>query len=151
MAFTLSLGAHKEGNKLSYTWEGKYRSGKMTITKPTKAELDKALDELGVESFQVNVSAQSLETSGNTTADYPHIVGALGPSAAIMATMSSPWGRAEPRTEADIKQVLELNAIYFTQGSVSGTLTYLTQKGRLRRIPKGDKLAYIPTAEALIA
>jgi hypothetical protein len=67
-----------------------------------------------------------------------------------MAAMTSPWGRAEPRTESDITEVLKLNAIFFTQGSISGTLNYLTKNSRLRRIPKGDKFAYTPTAEALV-
>jgi hypothetical protein len=104
---------------------------------------------IGIEDFLVGLSIR-LETGNvNTPQDYPTITGALGPSAAIMAAITSPWGRAEPRTESEITEVLKINAIFFSQGSISGTLTYLTKNGRLRRIPKGDKFAYTPSVEAL--
>jgi len=116
----------------------------------SRTELDKLIDDFGSEIEQVSIS--SLNASGNDVdaSEYPKVSGALGTSAAIMAVLTSPWGRSQPRTESEISEVLKVNAIYFSQGSVSGTLNYLTKNGRLRRLPKGKLFAYTPTAEALV-
>jgi len=131
-------------------WEGQYRGGKVTFEASTKSELDKLIEDFNVEDNQVGSSSPKLQIQGTNQVDYPVLSGALGTSAAIMAVLTSPWGRAEPRTESEITEALKFNAIYFSQGSVSGTLTYLTKSGRLRRLQKGDKFAYTPTVEALV-
>jgi hypothetical protein len=90
------------------------------------------------------------QTSATSEIEYPKVSGALGPSAALMEVLTSPWGRIEPRTEREIREVLKMNAIHLPQGTISGTLNYLTRQNRLRRLPKGDRFAYTPTAEALV-
>jgi hypothetical protein len=96
------------------------------------------------------LSASAQQDQSGEYVDYPRISGALGVSAAIMAAATSEWGRAKPRTEREIEDAFRVNALYFTQNSVSGTLNYLTKQGRLRRVPQDGKYAYTPTAEALV-
>lgn len=122
----------------------------MTLFATSKAELTKFIGEFQGEESQVIASAPISQQPDRENATYPRISGALGVSAAIMAAATSAWGRAKPRTEREIMEAFKVNAIYFTQNSISGTLNYLTKHGRLRRVPQDGKFAYTPTAEALI-
>lgn len=122
----------------------------MTLFATSKAELTKLIGEFQGEESQVIASALIDQQPDREDAAYPKISGALGVSAAIMAAATSPWGRAKPRTEREIMEAFKMNAIYFTQNSVSGTLSYLTKQGRLRRVPQDGRFAYTPTAEALV-
>jgi len=122
----------------------------VTLFATSKAELTKLIGEFQGEESQVITSALIDQQPDREDATYPKISGALGVSAAIMAAATSPWGRAKPRTEREIMEAFKMNAIYFTQNSVSGTLSYLTKQGRLRRVPQDGRFAYTPTAEALV-
>jgi hypothetical protein len=132
---------------LSIKWQGPYRGGQVTLTANSKDELNRKIDDF---SDDTTIEALSIEQTQINNTDYPKISGNLGTSAAIMAALTSEWGRKEPRTEKEITEVLKMNAIYFSQGSISGTLNYLTKSDRLRRLPKDDKFAYTPIAEALV-
>lgn len=132
---------------MSIKWQGPYRGGQVTLSANTKDELNEKID-----AFSDDGSIESVSRKSNQVYDqeYPKISGTLGTSAAIMAVMTSEWGRKQPRLEKEIVQVLELNTVFRTQGSISGTLNYLTKTDRLRRIPKGDKYAYTPNVESLV-
>jgi hypothetical protein len=58
---------------------------------------------------------------------------------AIIAVLSTDWGRKQPRNMREILETMKVNALHFPVGTVKGRLTDLTKKGRLRRIrgPKG--------------
>jgi hypothetical protein len=142
--------AHRKVNRVNVTWQGPYRGGTITLAAATLPDLNKLIDEYVGEVDQLSGISHDNQPTSTGDIDYPKVSGALGPSAAIMETLTSPWGRTEPRTEREITEALKINAIHLPQGTISGTLNYLTRQNRLRRLPKGDRFAYTPTAEALV-
>lgn len=57
---------------------------------------------------------------------------------AIVAILSTNWGREKPRILGEIMEAMKVNALHFPMGTVKGRLTDLTKKGMLRRI-RGEK------------
>jgi hypothetical protein len=74
----------------------------------------------------------------------PTIPRPSGPSDAIMNLLSTEWGRT-PRIWQEINEALVTNAIYYSKGSITGTLTNLTKKNKLRRIRTEKGYSYILT------
>ena len=72
----------------------------------------------------------------------PTIPRPAGPSDAIINLLSTEWGRA-PRTWQEINEALVTNAIYYSKGSITGTLTNLTKKNKLRRIRTEKGYGYV--------
>ena len=81
------------------------------------------------------VASESAET-------IPTIPKPSGPSDAIIKLLSTDWGR-KPRVWQDINEALVTNAIYYSKGSITGTLTNLTKKNTLRRIRTEKGYGYI--------
>jgi hypothetical protein len=73
---------------------------------------------------------------------FPTIPRPSGPSDAITKLLSTEWGR-KPRVWQEINDALTINAIYYSKGSITGTLTNLTKKGKLRRIKTEKGYGYI--------
>jgi len=120
-------------------WRGSYRGGEIELEAPTRDELDKQLD--GIHSSRVdpnNLKVATAEMPG-----MPALSGNLGCNDAIRQALGSPWGRTEPRTMAELQQSFQANALFFGTGTLSGSLTYLTKNGAIRRIDKGGRWAYI--------
>ena len=57
---------------------------------------------------------------------------------AIIAVLSTEWGREKPRPLGEIMEAMKVNALHFPMGTVKGRLTDLTKRGVLRRI-RGEK------------
>jgi DNA-binding Lrp family transcriptional regulator len=57
---------------------------------------------------------------------------------AILELLSSNWGNV-PRTAGEIKEALEINALYFPASTIPSALNELTKNGKLRRIKKGER------------
>jgi len=72
----------------------------------------------------------------------PTIPKPSGPSDAIIKLLSTEWGR-KPRIWQEINDALMTNAIYYSKGSITGTLTNLTKKNKLRRIRTEKGYGYI--------
>ena len=72
----------------------------------------------------------------------PTIPTPSGPSDAIINLLSTEWGK-KPRTWQEINDVLVTNAVYYSKGSITGTLTNLTKKNKLRRIRTEKGYGYI--------
>jgi hypothetical protein len=120
-------------------WRGSYRGGEIELETSTRDELDKQLDDIG------SVGAESKESKSATreTAEKPTLSGNLGCNDAIRQALGSTWGRLQPRTMSELQQTFEANALFFGTGTLSGSLTYLTKSGAIRRIDRGGKWAYI--------
>lgn len=83
------------------------------------------------------------EASADETSEaVPTIPKPAGPSDAITKLLSTEWGR-RPRVWQEINDALTINAIYYSKGSITGTLTNLTKKGKLRRIKTEKGFGYI--------
>ena len=128
------------------------------VTKPSKASfeinpyvLNEALDEIissrrkselaqPMPNDTVRASTTQEQTEG--TGDFPMIGKGKSLTDTIVEIMKSSWGK-NPRDWTEIQQVLKHNALHYSQGSVTGTLTLLTQSGRLRRIKDGRSYKYV--------
>ena len=62
---------------------------------------------------------------------------------AIIAVLSTGWGRKQPRNMRKILETMKVNALHFPVGTVKGRLTDLTKKGRLRRIRGAKGYSYV--------
>ena len=121
---------------MRFTWKGNWKKGEVTIEAETLDELNSALDQLSSLS-EVEESPQEI-----SVVQTPSLSAGLGCSNAIRTLLQSEWGR-EPRTMNEIKDALETNALYFSKGTLSGTLTMMTKSGSLRRIKRAGRWAYI--------
>jgi DNA-binding Lrp family transcriptional regulator len=74
--------------------------------------------------------------------EIPHIVEGRSCRETIKNLLSKPWGRT-PKTAKEIKEALEMNAIHYSDNTLLPALTFLTKKGVLRRLPKGEIYAYV--------
>lgn len=61
---------------------------------------------------------------------------------AIVELLSSNWGNI-PRTTGEIKEALEMNAIYTSRSSIPATVNQLVKSKKLRRLKKGELFAYV--------
>ncbi len=120
-------------------WRGSYRSGEIELEAPSQVELDKQLD-------AIQASRVEPDASRSATLEMPTLSGNFGCNDAIRAALASTWGKNEPRSMTELHQAFEANALYFSAGTLSGSLTYLTKNGTIRRIDKGGKWAYILAA-----
>lgn len=125
------------------TWRGNWKKGEISVETESVDELVAVLKKLEDQEL-IRPILTPTGPSEPSVAEIPTISGSTGPSDAIRQVLSSPWGRAEPRTMTEIVDVLKANAIYFSEGSLSGILTYMTKKGEVRRpMKRGGKWAYI--------
>ena len=116
-------------------WKGKWRKGEITIEAETFQELDKALREL-------SASGEIQELSGVGKQGVPEITSARGCLDAIRALMETDWGK-HPKSMNEIKGALEANALYFSKGTLSGTLTTMIKRGVLQRVKKDGRWRYL--------
>ena len=120
---------------MRFTWKGNWRKGEIAIEAETLEELNSILDKL----FSLGEAQATSQISGE---EFPTLPSGLGCSDAIRALLQTKWGK-EPRSMAEIKEALEANALYFSKGTLSGTLTLMTRGGHLRRVKKAGKWVYV--------
>lgn len=70
------------------------------------------------------------------------LAGVEGPSACLRTLLNSDWGKT-PHSYAEIKEVFELNAKYFDDSPLTGTITRLIKNGDIRRIGKKGDYQYL--------
>jgi predicted HTH transcriptional regulator len=73
---------------------------------------------------------------------FPSISKSKGLTDAILNLLQTDWGKT-PREWGEISEALKRNALHYSKGSVTGTLTLLTQSGKLRRIKEGRSYKYV--------
>lgn len=60
----------------------------------------------------------------------------------ILYALGTEWGKT-PRDWGEIAEALKQNALHYSKGSITGTLTLLTQSGKIRRIKAGHSYKYV--------
>lgn len=120
---------------MKFTWKGKWRKGEVIIEAESIQELDNALKELASR-------GEILEILRERDQSAPEIPPVQGCSDAIRALMKTDWGK-RPRSMSEIKMALEANALYFSKGTLSGTLTTMTKRGDIRRMRKDGRWKYL--------
>lgn len=116
----------------------------------TKEEVIRTLDDISgivgkvsAAFEEIHVLAKKVEEKAPPVEEkFPTIATPSGATDAIIKLLSTDWGRT-PRTWSELKEAMEVNAAYYSTGSITGSLTYLTKKGTIRRIKTDRGYAYI--------
>jgi len=120
---------------MRFTWKGNWRKGEIIIEAETLEELNAVLDKV----LSLGEIQESHEVKGE---EFPKIPAGLGCSEAIRALLQTDWGK-QPRSMNEIKEALETNALYFSKGTLSGTLTMMAKGGHLRRFKRAGRWTYV--------
>jgi len=99
--------------------------------------------------FEVTKTYHLSQSASNvTTSDYP-TVSASNCSEAVLKLLESDWGK-EPRTLPELVEALKTNALHYPSTTLSGVLTWLIKKGKIKRwkTDKGYVYAYVRKEEA---
>jgi hypothetical protein len=94
----------------------------------------------------ITVRVTSSPTSANPTAQsmpIPSIPPAKQFSQSILNLLETDWGRWRPRTMPEIIEALKANAIHYPATTLSGVLTWLVKKGKVRRWKTDEGYVYI--------
>jgi len=118
-----------------FTWKGRWKGGEIAIEAETLEELSNILDKL----FSLSKGQEPFDISSE---DFPILPRGTGCADAIRTLLQTEWGKPS-RSMVEIKEVLEANGLYFTKGTLSGTLTLMTQRGDIRRFRKSGKWVYV--------
>jgi hypothetical protein len=120
---------------MRFTWKGNWRKGEIAIEADTLEELNSILDKL------FSLSKNEATSQIVPQAESPVLPSGLGCSEAIKTLLQTEWG-TQPRSMAEIKNVLKANALYFSKGTLSGTLSFLTKHGDLKRFKSVNAWVY---------
>jgi hypothetical protein len=116
-------------------WAERTGRGEFRVNYPL---IEAILDSVGSSGPSPANSAGALEP----TDELPTIERASGLNDAIIKVLSTSWGRTKPRTWNEIDEALKNNALHFSKGSLTGSLTYLVKATRLRRVSSGGIYGY---------
>lgn len=122
---------------MRFTWKGKWKNGEITIETETLEELNNTLDSL------LSLGEVEGVTDKAVTKEIPALPAGVGCTQAIRTLLQSEWGRQQPRSMKEIESVLQANALYFSSGTLSGTLNLLTKSGTLRRFKRDGRWVYV--------
>ena len=119
---------------MKFTWKGKWRKGEIIIEAETFQELENVLREL-------SSTGEIQELSEIDNRSVPEIPSVQGCADAVRALLKTGWAK-HPVSMSEIKKALEANALYFSKGTLSGTLTAMTKRGELRRVREDGRWKY---------
>ena len=119
---------------MKFSWRGSWRKGELLIEAETLEELEAILSKIS----QRNESQTCAQVK---TLPPPLLPFGIGCSDAVRMLLESDWGK-QPRSMLAIKNELEDDGIYFSKGTLSGTLAFLVKKGDLQRSKSGGKWIY---------
>ncbi len=74
---------------------------------------------------------------------YPSIRGAKNCSQAVLKLLKTEWGAWRPRILSEIVDALKDNAIHYPPSTLSGVLSWLVKKGKVRRWKTDAGYVYI--------
>jgi len=74
---------------------------------------------------------------------YPSIKKAKNCSQAVLKLLETEWGAWRPRTLPEIVEALKVNAIHYPSTTLSGVLSWLVKKGKVRRWKTDAGYVYI--------
>ena len=105
-------------------------------------------------SLMANVSkafevAKTTKPTSDVVASAFPVVSSSNCSEAVLKLLESDWGK-EPRTLPDLVDALKANALHYPSTTLSGVLTWLTKKGKIKRwkTDKGYVYAIVRKEEA---
>lgn len=119
---------------MKFTWKGKWKNGEISLEAESIEEISAVIEKL----YTSSVSPPSNETSIRV---FPLIPAGLGCSDAVLTVLGSEWG-SQQRSMAEIRKALEANALFFSKGTLSGTLNFLAKKGEISRSKSAGAWVY---------
>ncbi|MCS7115227.1 MAG: hypothetical protein RMJ15_08585 [Nitrososphaerota archaeon] len=118
---------------MKFIWKGRWKGGEIIVEAGSLQELECALQELLAKGSPNELTERQR---------HPELPLVKGCAEALRVLMSTEWA-SEPRSMADIKKALEINGLYFSKGTLSGTLTALVKRGELHRVKENGRWTYI--------
>jgi hypothetical protein len=101
----------------------------------SREEVMKTIEELPQLMETVSKAFESTETAKETapsaSSAYPSI-SASGCSEAVLQLLASDWGK-QPRSLPELGEALKANAVYYPSTTVSGVLSWLLRKNKIKR------------------
>ncbi len=89
--------------------------------------ISKAFGAVGAETAETKPSLES-------SAAYPSIDSSSGNcSDAVLQLLGTDWGRSQPRTLPELVEAMRANAVHFPATTLSGVLSWLVRKGKIKR------------------
>lgn len=85
--------------------------------------------------------------SSTTSKIYPSIRKAKNCSQAVLKLLETEWGAWRPRTLSEIVEALKANAIHYPSSTLSGVLSWLVKKGKVKRWKTDAGYVYILAEE----
>jgi hypothetical protein len=116
-------------------WAERTGRGEFRVNYPL---IETILDSVGLPDSNNTNSVATLEP----TDQLPTIERASGLNDAITKVLATSWGRTRPRSWNEIDNALKNNALHFSKGSLTGSLTYLVKAARLRRVGMSGVYGY---------
>jgi hypothetical protein len=111
----------------------------------TREEVMKAIEELPqlmetiAKAFESTKTTK--ETSQTVSSVYPSI-SASGCSEAVLQLLASDWGK-QPRSLPELGEALKANAVYYPSTTVSGVLSWLVRKNKIKRWKTDKGYVYV--------
>jgi hypothetical protein len=119
--------------RMKLHWTGRWKCGEITLEAETIEELTSLIEKL------YSVSQSPANQPPNRP--FPLLPAGLGCSEAILTVLGSDWGQSE-KSMAEIREALEANGLFFSKGTLSGTLAFLSKKGEIVRAKSAGTLVY---------
>jgi len=93
------------------------------------ATVSEAFGSFGIEAAEASVQARpALGASA-----YPSIESCGNCSDAVLRLLETDWGRQQPRTLPELIEAMRVNAIHYPATTLSGVLSWLVRKGKIKR------------------
>jgi hypothetical protein len=121
---------------MKFIWKGRWKGGEITIEADSFDQLS-----AGIKMILANSDIDEI-SSANEGGNIPQILRVKGCSESIKTLMETDWGKS-PRLMAEVQKALEANGLFFSKGTLSGTLTVMVKKGFLRRSKEGGRWKYL--------
>lgn len=97
----------------------------------------------------VPLAAQKKRSALTKAKLFPSIKKARNCSQAVLKLLETEWGAWRPRTLSEIVEALKANAIHYPSTTLSGVLSWLVKRGKIRRWKTEAGYVYIlPEREA---
>ncbi len=110
----------------------------------TREEVMKAIEELPQIMETVSKafdSTKNKETAQTESSVYPSI-SVSGCSEAVLQLLASDWGK-QPRSLPELGEALKANAVYYPSTTVSGVLSWLVRKNKIKRWKTDKGYVYV--------
>lgn len=130
-------------------------SGTQKEVLQTIGDLPKLIDNVSKAFAHINSKVVSIEKTPVTvrltsptdapSIKYPSIKKARNCSQAVLKLLETEWGAWRPRTLSEIVQALKANALNYPSTTLSGVLSWLVKKGKVRRWKTDAGYVYILT------